>query len=126
MSIQKPLIIVFYKEQSAPFNEPVREWINSFDKDDAKKIGHSLMVVQYRWPLGMPWVKNLEKGLWEIRINLPNRIIRIICMAKGGMLILLHGFVKKSQKTPAREIDIARKRKKIFEQSQKEVFHEKK
>ena len=58
----------------------------------------------------MPLVRKMEPGLWEVRINLDKRIARILFTTDNGLMVLLHGFIKKSQKTPANDLKIARKR----------------
>lgn len=58
----------------------------------------------------MPLVRYIEPKLWEIRSNIANGIIRIFFTIMNDELILLHGFIKKSQKTPEKELEIARKR----------------
>jgi phage-related protein len=70
------------------------------------------MRVQFRWPVGMPLCRPLGAGLWEVRSNLPsNRIARVMFCFRDGHLVALHGFIKKTQKTPADELELARKRK---------------
>ena len=101
--------IVFYQEDSG--REPVLDWLKRLDKAERKIIGEDLQTLQYRWPLGMPLVKFLSKNLWELRCTLPNRICRIIFIVEEKNIILLHGFIKKTQKTPQREIEIAAVRK---------------
>lgn len=60
--------------------------------------------------------KYLEKGLWELRIKSGNDILRILyTFKKGQIVILLHVFVKKQQKTPLGDLEIARKRLKELE-----------
>ncbi len=70
-----------------------------------------MKTVQFGWPLGMPVVRKLENGLWEVRTHLIGTIARIIFTVKGGEMVLLHGFIKKSQKTPAADLQVARHRK---------------
>jgi phage-related protein len=61
---------------------------------------------------GMPLCRPLGAGLWEVRSNLPsNRIARVMFCFRDGHLVALHGFIKKIQKTPADELELARKRK---------------
>ena len=71
--------------------------------------------MQYNWPLGMPLVKHLGQGLWELRSTLSNRIARIIFVVKHDKIIVLHAFVKKTQKIPKNEIEIALRRLKKIE-----------
>ena len=79
-------------------------------KDERRIIGEDIMTVQFRWPLGMPLVDNLGSGIWEIRSRLANRIARTLFFVHQEEIILLHGFIKKTQKTPRREIELARAR----------------
>ena len=75
-------------------------------------IGEDIKLVQFRWPLGMPLVRKMEPKLWEIRSKLYNgNIARTFFSVKNKEMILLHGFVKKTRKTPLKEIALARTRK---------------
>lgn len=112
----KGLSAFFY--QSSAGNEPVRDWLKNLPKEDKKIIGEDIKTVQYGWPLGMPLVRSLGDGLWEVRSALgTNRIARIIFFMHASSMILLHGFIKKSQKTPLSEIEIAKKRMKEVKQN---------
>jgi phage-related protein len=112
MVINYKLQVVFYK--SGAGKEPVREWLKKLNKDDRKIIGEDIKTVQYGWPLGMPLVRKIEKGLWEVRTQLDNRIARILFTSHKGIMVLLHGFIKKSQKTPAKDLKISKQRMAIF------------
>ena len=80
---------------------------------DRKIIGEDIKDVEYSWPLGMPLVRSLDHGLWEVRSNLSgSRIARVIFCVDEGRLVLLHGFIKKSQKTPQKDMELARRQKK--------------
>lgn len=93
--------------------EPVREWLKELDLQDRKVIGEDIKDVEFSWPIGMPLVRSLEHGMWEVRSSLPRgRIARVIFCVEQGAMVLLHGFMKKSQKTPHQDIDLALKRKK--------------
>ena len=90
----------------------VREWLRGLPEADCNIIGRDLMRVQYRWPVGMPLCRPLGGGLWEVRSDLPSsRIARLLFCFNKGRLVVLHGFIKKTKKAPADEIEIARKRK---------------
>ncbi len=102
------LQVVFYK--SAAGNEPVRDWLKKLDKEDRRIIGGDIKTLQLGWPLGMPLVRKLEKSLWEIRIQLDSRIARILFTVHTNIMVLLHGFIKKSQKLPAKDLKIAKQR----------------
>jgi phage-related protein len=91
----------------------VREWLKGLEADERKLLGEDIKDVEFSWPIGMPLVRSLGRELWEVRSNLPHgRIARVIfCVEQGGM-VLLHGFIKKTRKTPQRDIELALKRKK--------------
>lgn len=105
---------VFYKTSSG--NEPVRDWlVNDLGKRDRQAVGMDLKDVEYGWPVGMPLCRRItsEKGLWEVRSNISGgRIARVLFCIYDGKMILLHGFIKKTQKTPKKDIELAVKRMK--------------
>jgi phage-related protein len=93
--------------------EPVREWLKGLPEVDRRRIGEDIKDVEFSWPIGMPLCRSLEKGLWEVRTDLTsNRIARVLFCIHQGRMILLHGFIKKSQKTPAADLGLAMKRQK--------------
>ena len=93
--------------------EPVLEWLRSLDREDRRVIGLDLMRVQFGWPIGMPLVRNLKEGLWELRSRLPSRrIARLLLCFHENQLVVLHGFIKKTQKTPAEDLNLAKQRMK--------------
>jgi phage-related protein len=94
---------------------PVQKWLNNLSKEERKIIGHDILVVQWSWPLAGPLARYLGNGIWEIRSTLENRIARIIFIIRGRNIILLNGFIKKTQKTPSHEILVALRRKKEFD-----------
>lgn len=100
------LSVRFYR--TASDNEPVREWLRGLERDARKRIGEDIKTVQFGWPLGMPLVRGLGDGLWEARSRIPNGIARVIFLAEGDVMVLLHGFLKKSQKTPKADLALAR------------------
>lgn len=95
---------------TAAGNEPVREWLTGLKREDRKAIGQDIKTAQYGWPLGMPLIRKLEPGLWEIRSHISDGIARVLFTVDGGVMVLLHGFVKKSQKMPAADLKTARQR----------------
>jgi phage-related protein len=102
--------LVFYRTKAG--NEPVRDWLLGLDGKDRRAVGLDLMQVQYGWPVGMPLVRPLGNGLFEVRTNLPDRTIaRVFFCFHDGELFALHGFTKKSQRTPPEDLKLARKRK---------------
>ncbi len=105
--------IVFYRTSAGA--EVVLDWLRGLDEADRNIIGQDLMRVQFRWPVGMPLCRPLGDGLWEVRSSLTsNRIARVLFCFTGGRLLALHGFIKKTQKTPDDELKLARKRKREF------------
>jgi len=101
----------FYRLDSG--REPVREWLKGLDEADRRIIGEDIKDVEFAWPIGMPVVRSLGRDLWEVRSSLPHgRIARVIFCVEPDCMVLLHGFMKKTQKTPKQDIDLALKRKK--------------
>jgi phage-related protein len=91
---------------------PVREWLLELPDADRRTIGKDIQKVEFGWPIGRPHCAPLSHALWEVRSDLDhNRIARVIFCLDGGHMILLHGFIKKTQKVSQSDIDLARKRK---------------
>lgn len=91
-------------------SEPVREWLKDLLAIERKVIGEDIKTVQLGWPLGMPLVRNLGDGIWEVRIKLENRIVRVLFALDKSTMVLLHGFIKKQQATPKPDLDLAKDR----------------
>jgi phage-related protein len=109
-----PIPLVFYR--TAAGSEPVRDWLKDLLPEDRKTIGQDLRRLQFRWPVGMPLARPLGKGLWELRSNLSGSTIsRMIFCFHQCELVVLNGFVKKTQQTPQSELDLALDRKKELE-----------
>lgn len=115
MKAARPLNVVFFKTEAD--NEPVREWLKSLPPEERHSIGEDLLTVQHAWPVGKPLVDHLGGGIWELRSRLSHRIARTLFMLGRGEIVVLHGFIKKTQKTPVQELELARRRKRIYEQS---------
>lgn len=113
---QKVITATFYRLPSG--KEPAREWLLKLPATDRKIIGGDLMAVEFGWPCGEPLCKSLSgyAGLREVRSDLPDgRIVRVFFYVSGPEMVLLHGFVKKSQKTSEKDLKLANKRKKEHE-----------
>jgi len=95
----------------------VREWLKGLPAEERKAVGEDLMTVQFRWPLGMPLVGSLGDGIWEVRSRLPTRIARTLFFVHEEEIILLHGFIKKTQQTPKEDKALALKRKHDYTQN---------
>ncbi|MFN7934654.1 MAG: type II toxin-antitoxin system RelE/ParE family toxin [Bryobacteraceae bacterium] len=107
----KRLPAVFYRSDQG--REPVREWLKRLDPEDRRVIGEDIKDVEFSWPIGMPLVRFLGKGLWEVRSNLPGgRIARVLFCVDASSMILLQRFLKKTQKSPQSEIELALRRMK--------------
>ncbi|MCK5491899.1 MAG: type II toxin-antitoxin system RelE/ParE family toxin [Candidatus Omnitrophica bacterium] len=111
MERSTPIAVNFYKTESG--NEPTREWLSSLKKDYTKAIGEDVKTVQFGWPLGMPLVKKIEPNLWEVRTKLKDGFARIIFTMVDEKIIIVHGFMKKSNKMPKSDLELARKRMKM-------------
>lgn len=109
-----PIAVFFFKTEFG--TEPVRDWLKELPRTDRKRIGEDIKTVQFGWPIGMPLVRKLETGLWEVRSQLERSIARVIFTVQQETMVLLHGFIKKSQKTPIPDLDAARRRLKQFKE----------
>ncbi len=99
----------FYRSSTG--REPVLEWLRSLPPEDRRAIGLDLATVQMGWPIGMPLCRSLGGGLWEVRSTLPSRrIARLLFFVDGERMGVVHGFLKKTQKTPLVDLELARKR----------------
>lgn len=108
MPTQKVVQAFFYLSSSG--KRPVREWLMALIANDRQTIGEDIATLEYCWPVGMPKCAAISgvKGLFEIRSSLEHgRIARIFFTIAEGRMVLLHGFEKKTQKTPAKELTIA-------------------
>ena len=99
------LKVIFYLSETG--SEPVREWLKELPLEDKRQIGEEIKTAQLGWPLGMPLIRKIEKDLWEVRTRLESGIARVFFTVDGEHMILLHGFIKKSQKTPQNELKTA-------------------
>ena len=107
----KSVPAIFYCTEAG--GEPVREWLRGLSPEDKKRIGEDIKTVEFGWPIGMPVCRPLGDGICEVRTGLgQNRIARVLFyIDKRGRMVLLHGFIKKTQKTPAEDLDLARSNK---------------
>lgn len=104
--------VVFY--QTASGNEPVLDWLRKLNKADRVVVGEDLRTVQLGFPIGLPVCRPLGEGLYEVRSSLPSkREARLIFFhhSRLAALVVLHGFIKTTQKTPKADLDLARRRR---------------
>ena len=103
--------LVFYRTLGGA--EPVLDWLRSLPPEDRRAIGTDLATVQFGWPIGMPLCRPLGSGLWEVRTTLPShRIARLLFFVADDRIGVVHGFIKKTQRTPADDLALARRRMK--------------
>jgi len=106
----KKLSARFYVNSSG--HKPVRDWILGLPEVDRHTVGKDIQKVEFGWPIGRPHCAPLGHGLWEVRSDLgSNRIARVIFCIGSDYMVLLHSFIKKTQKTPQADIDLALRRK---------------
>ena len=106
---EKIITVTFYKTSLG--NEPVRDWLKHKTPEEKKAIGEEIKAVEYSWPMGYPQVVKLDKDLWEFRIKLPQGISRVFFTIWEKYMVLLHSIIKKTQKTPQQDLEIAKKRR---------------
>jgi phage-related protein len=113
---RKVLPARFYR--TATSAEPVRKWLKALSREDKRIVGTDIATVEFGWPVGMPTCRPLasRRGLLEVRSSLTqNRIARVLFCIHQGQMVLLHGFIKKTQQTPENDLDLAVKRQKEVE-----------
>ena len=100
---------IFFQEAGTG-TEPVRDWLKTFSREDRRLIGIDIQTVQFSWHIGKPLADHIEGDIWEIRTRLDNRIARLLFVIESSSVVLLHGFIKKTQKTPIAELKVAQQR----------------
>ena len=118
LAVPKRLPVFFYKTEGG--GEPVREWLNGLPYEtDRKRIGEDIRTIEFGWPLGMPFCRPMGGGLFEVRTPLDgNRVARVLFgVDRRGRMVLLHGFVKKSRRTPDADLDLAQRNRRRHERS---------
>jgi len=107
--------------RTASGNEPVKTWLSKLNSEERKKVGIAIKKIEFRWPVGMPVCRPMGDGLWEVRTQSPDGTpLRVLFAIVRNQMILLHGFAKKSEKTPDNELRIARERLKEFNRYEKD------
>lgn len=103
--------------------EPVREWLVDLGNPDKRTIGEDIKAVEFGWPRDYrppSLVKSLDGPICEVRSSISDkRIARVLFAVIGSEMILLHGFIKKSQKTPRQDLDLAKVRLKQYQRSRR-------
>lgn len=113
--------IIYYKDDKG--DNPIQEFLVNLGRSNrilVAKTRQGIEKLRNRAYHKEPLSKHLEPGLWELRIRAGVDILRIIyTFDKGKIIILLHGFVKKDQKTPVSELEVARRRLKEIKAKEK-------
>ncbi|MCR5318278.1 MAG: type II toxin-antitoxin system RelE/ParE family toxin [Treponema sp.] len=118
MEIEKKLQVEFFKTEQN--NEPVRDFLKALSQEDKKSVGANIMAVEMLWPISYPSVRKLDTDLWEVRSNISDkRICRVMFTVEDKRMILLHAFVKKTQKTPKEDMELGKKRRSLVLGGQK-------
>lgn len=113
---EKRIPATFYQTEAG--NEPVRDWLKALEQEERFLIGTDIKTVEFGWPVGMPTCRPMGSGLFEVRTHLPSdRIARVLFCIYKGRMVLLHGFIKKTQKTPKQDLELTLERKRKLEAS---------
>ena len=118
MKVEKKIQADFFKTEQN--NEPVRDFLKALSPEDKKSVGADIMAVEMLWPIGYPMVRKLDTDLWEVRTGISDkRICRVMFTINGNAMILLHAFVKKTRKTPKKDMELGKKRRNLVLGGQK-------
>jgi len=116
----KRVTVVFFRTEAG--GEPVRQWLKSLPYgEDRKRIGADIKTVEFGWPLGMPVCRPLGDGIYEVRTHLTqNRVARVLFYVdRKQQMVLLHGVIKKTQKTSGEDLELARRNKSKYQQGER-------
>ena len=106
---RRPILeVVFFRTETG--SEPVRDWLRGLAREDRKAVGEDIKTAQFGWPMGMPLIRKLAGGLWEVRSRISSGITRVMFTVDGQTMVLLHGFQKKSQRTHPADLMTAKRR----------------
>ena len=107
--------VEFYKTETG--KEVIEEFLKSLPAKDMAKVLRDIdLLAEYAPDLHEPYTKHIEGPIWELRSKFSSNIYRILYFVfKCNKLVLLHGFTKKTRKTPPSEIELAKKRLNDFE-----------
>lgn len=108
MGRDTPISVAFFRLDSG--REPVRIWLRQMSQKNRKTIGEDIKTLQFGWPVGMPLARKMGENLWELRSDVSSGIARTFFSIFEEHIVLLHGFVKKSKKTPPKELALAKRR----------------
>ena len=91
-------------------DDPIIKFLHSLEPKLKRKVFHSLELLEtYGYDLRFPYSRYLESGIFELRVSLGNNLVRILYFFdKNKIIILSNAFIKKTQKTPRKEINKAK------------------
>ncbi len=114
MSDESAWSIVFYTDERG--NEPPREFLRGLDIQTQARFDWSIEQLHIRnTQVREPMVRHIEGRLWELRRESNTNIYRLFyCFVSRRRILFLHGFQKKTQKTPRQEIGTAVRRLEDF------------
>lgn len=96
-------------------NQKVETFLSSLEKKAIAKTLRTIdLLEQFGYRLTMPHTKKVQGDIHELRIRGQQEIRIFYAFGQNKKIFLLHGFIKKSQKIPSKEIKIAQKRAKAF------------
>ena len=103
--------VLFYQTDSG--KQPIRDLLDSLDSKTSQRVTWVLQLIEDLDRIPVQYFKKLENTeIWEVRIQSGNNAIRLLGFwDTGKFVVLCHGFIKKSQKTPPNEIRTAEQRK---------------
>jgi phage-related protein len=109
------LTVRFFRTEEG--REPVREWLKALPEPERRRLGQEIRTMQFGWPVGMPLVRKLQPGLWEVRVRLENRLARVLFTVIDDAAVLVHGFIKQGQRTPQDVLELAARRARLIRQA---------
>lgn len=100
------------------------DFLETLPEDVVRKIDYGLVLLKSQERLPTKFVKHIEDGLFELRIEWESDIYRVFFIIdNGNIVVLFNGFQKKAQKTPRREIDKAKRIMAEYYETQKGSKH---
>jgi phage-related protein len=116
MTDEKRFPVLFFQTPAGA--EPAREWFQELPGPDRRILGRDLRTLEFSWPVGMPLARALGGGLHELRSNLTGgRTSRVLFFVVQKHLVVVHAFIKKTQKTPVADLELGRRRKREWERA---------
>ena len=104
------LSLSYGAKDSCAYKNYFTDFISSISEVEARKIFYVLDILKMQERLSTKFIKHIEDGIFELRAEHGGNIFRVFFIFdEGNIVLLFNGFQKKSQKTPRKEIDLAKK-----------------